>query len=55
MASYGIVKLLDEAHGIPVSARAYPGTPWEPKEAFQARADHYQGLKEHRTTDRLPQ
>ncbi|MFJ4122852.1 hypothetical protein ACIP3U_16155 [[Kitasatospora] papulosa] len=44
MASYSIVKLLDEKHGIPSSARAYPDLPWEPKEAFHALAGRYAAL-----------
>ncbi|MER7136825.1 hypothetical protein ACIBVM_09680 [[Kitasatospora] papulosa] len=45
MASYSIVKLLDEKHGIPSPARAYPDLPWEPKEAFHALAGRYAALK----------
>ena len=36
LASYGLVKVLDHAHGT-----AYPGMPWEPKAAFAAVADAY--------------
>ncbi|MET9105372.1 hypothetical protein [Streptomyces zhihengii] len=45
MASYGIVKLLEEDHGIPLPSRAYPDMPWEPKRAFYALAGRYQRLK----------
>lgn len=38
LGSYGIVKMLD---GLP--AQAFPGMPWEPKEAFHALARHYAG------------
>jgi hypothetical protein len=55
MASYAIVKLLDEDSGIPASARTYPDLPWEPKEAFHALANHYKGLKLQGTADQHPQ
>ncbi|MFF1844494.1 hypothetical protein ACFVW9_22520 [Streptomyces sp. NPDC058217] len=51
MASYAIVKLLEKDHGIPSSSRAYPDMPWEPKEAFYALADRYQGVGQPRTAD----
>ena len=38
LASYGIVKVLDEGTGA-----AYPGLPWEPKAAFGAVAECYRG------------
>jgi len=44
MASYGIVKILDEQSGYPEDARTYPDTPWEPKEAFHALARRYKAL-----------
>ncbi|MEV4670725.1 hypothetical protein AB0K34_03640 [Actinomadura sp. NPDC049382] len=36
LASYGIVKVLEDGHGT-----TYPDMPWEPKVAFTAVADHY--------------
>ncbi|SNT43498.1 hypothetical protein SAMN05443665_102983 [Actinomadura meyerae] len=36
LASYGIVKVLENGHGT-----TYPDMPWEPKAAFTAVADHY--------------
>ncbi len=39
MASYGIVKVLENRHG-----DTYPDMPWEPKAAFTALAEHYRGL-----------
>ncbi|GLY65093.1 hypothetical protein [Amycolatopsis taiwanensis] len=36
LASYGIVKVLEDRHG-----DTYPGMPWEPKAAFTALADYY--------------
>lgn len=36
MASYGVVKVLEEGGG-----RTYPGMPWEPKPAFGTLADCY--------------
>ncbi|MFG2018733.1 hypothetical protein [Actinomadura geliboluensis] len=36
LASYGIVKVLENGHGA-----TYPGMPWEPKAAFTAVAAHY--------------
>lgn len=41
MASYGIVKILDEQSNYPADARTYPDMPWEPKEAFHALARRY--------------
>ncbi|MFF0226271.1 hypothetical protein [Streptomyces sp. NPDC004629] len=41
LASYGIVKILDEHSGHPADTRTYPGMPWEPKEAFFALANRY--------------
>lgn len=41
LASYGIVKVLDEHSGYPADKRAYPDTPWEPKQAFHALATRY--------------
>ncbi|CAM5494774.1 hypothetical protein SRIMM317S_04278 [Streptomyces rimosus subsp. rimosus] len=41
LASYGIVKILDEHSDYPVSQRTYPDMPWEPKEAFHALARRY--------------
>jgi hypothetical protein len=38
LASYGIVKVLDDRHG-----EAYPDMAWEPKAAFRLLADHYRG------------
>jgi hypothetical protein len=38
LASYGIVKVLDNSHG-----DTYPDMPWEPKAAFTALAEYYQG------------
>jgi hypothetical protein len=38
LASYGIVKVLDDRHG-----EAYPDMAWEPKAAFSALAEHYRG------------
>ena len=38
MASYGVVKMLEEGTGI-----AYPDMAWEPKEAFHALAAAYKG------------
>ncbi|MBF8189815.1 hypothetical protein ITP53_29620 [Nonomuraea sp. K274] len=38
LASYGIVKVLDDRHG-----DTYPGMQWEPKAAFTALAEHYRG------------
>jgi hypothetical protein len=37
LASYGIVKVLDDRHG-----EAYPDMPWEPKAAFRTLAEYYQ-------------
>ncbi|REK87622.1 hypothetical protein DY245_25790 [Streptomyces inhibens] len=53
LASYGIVKLLD-GDGSPTPARAYPGMPWEPKEAFHALAAYYGGLGRQPTADTSP-
>ncbi|MGW1786453.1 hypothetical protein ACWCQQ_46400 [Streptomyces sp. NPDC002143] len=50
LASYGIVKVLDEHSDYPADARTYPDMPWEPKEAFHALANRYQALAQHRTT-----
>ncbi|TDB86088.1 hypothetical protein [Actinomadura sp. 7K534] len=36
LASYGIVKVLENGHGT-----TYPDMPWEPKAAFTTVADHY--------------
>ncbi len=36
LASYGIVKMLDDRRG-----QTYPGLPWEPKAAFNALANYY--------------
>ncbi|PZG23421.1 hypothetical protein C1I98_36255 [Spongiactinospora gelatinilytica] len=36
LASYGIVKVYEDRHGV-----TYPDMPWEPKAAFTAVADHY--------------
>ncbi|TDC42596.1 hypothetical protein E1281_36030 [Actinomadura sp. KC345] len=36
LASYGIVKVLEDGHGT-----TYPDMPWEPKAAFTTVADHY--------------
>ncbi|GAA2591664.1 hypothetical protein [Streptomyces tubercidicus] len=41
LASYGIVKVLDEHSGYPADKRAYPDMPWEPKQAFHALATRY--------------
>jgi hypothetical protein len=38
LASYGIVKVLEDRHG-----EAYPDMAWEPKTAFRMLADHYRG------------
>ena len=38
LASLGIVKVLEDRHG-----ETYPDLPWEPKAAFTALADYYQG------------
>jgi hypothetical protein len=38
LASYGIVKVLEDRHG-----EAYPDMPWEPKAAFRTLAEHYRG------------
>lgn len=38
MASYGVVKVLEDHPG-----HSYPGMAWEPKAAFTALADYYQG------------
>ncbi|MFI2303335.1 hypothetical protein ACH5AL_31530 [Actinacidiphila glaucinigra] len=38
LASYGVVKVLDGRTGT-----AYPGMPWEPKEAFTALAEYHRG------------
>lgn len=45
MASYGIVKILDEQSSYPAEARTYPDMPWEPKEAFHALARRYKTRK----------
>ena len=37
LASYGIVKVLEDRHG-----DTYPDMPWEPKAAFAALAEYYQ-------------
>jgi hypothetical protein len=42
LASYGIVKVLEDGHG-----DAYPDMPWEPKAAFRAVAEYY---REHGET-----
>jgi hypothetical protein len=52
LASYGIVKILDEQSGYPADERAYPDLPWEPKQAFRALANRYKALKEQGTSDR---
>ncbi|SED95013.1 hypothetical protein SAMN04490357_6419 [Streptomyces misionensis] len=46
LASYGIVKILDEHSGYPADARTYPDMPWEPKEAFHALANHYRARRQ---------
>ncbi|MFF7209654.1 hypothetical protein ACFZAU_03835 [Streptomyces sp. NPDC008238] len=38
LASYGLVKVLEDRTGT-----TYPGTPWEPKEAFTAVAEYHRG------------
>ena len=38
LASYGIVKVLEDSHG-----ETYPDMAWEPKAAFRLLADHYRG------------
>jgi hypothetical protein len=38
LASYGIVKVLDDGHG-----ETYPDMAWEPKAAFRMLAEHYRG------------
>jgi hypothetical protein len=38
LASYGIVKVLDDGHG-----EAYPDMAWEPKAAFRTLAGYYSG------------
>ncbi|HEX5287326.1 MAG TPA: hypothetical protein VFX25_00530 [Streptosporangiaceae bacterium] len=38
LASPGIVRVLEGGSG-----RAYPGLPWEPKQAFTAVAESYRG------------
>jgi hypothetical protein len=38
LASYGIVKVLEDGHG-----EAYPDMAWEPKAAFRMLADHHRG------------
>lgn len=55
LASYGVVKILDEESGVPVSARTYPDLPWEPKEVFHALANRYRAVGQQRTTDQHPQ
>lgn len=46
LASYGIVKILDEHSDYPTNARTYQDMPWEPKEAFHALANRYHALKQ---------
>lgn len=46
LASYGIVKMLDEQSGYPADERTRPDMPWEPKEAFHALARHYEALRQ---------
>lgn len=55
LASYGIVKILDEESGVPASARTYPDLPWEPKEVFHALADRYRAVGQQRAPGRHPQ
>ncbi|MET9365859.1 hypothetical protein ABZX93_33805 [Streptomyces sp. NPDC006632] len=43
LGSYGIVKMLDPAESAAGTARACPGMPWEPKEAFYTLAEFYAG------------
>ncbi|MGV9341401.1 hypothetical protein [Streptomyces sp. NPDC003688] len=43
LGSYGIVKMLDGTTPDGESVRAYPGMPWEPKEAFYTLAEFYSG------------
>ena len=38
LASYGIVKVLEDGHG-----EAYPDMAWEPKAAFRMLAEHHRG------------
>ncbi|MET8610330.1 hypothetical protein [Streptomyces misionensis] len=52
LASYGIVKILDEHSGYPADARTYPDMPWEPKAAFHALANRYQARKQRATSHR---
>jgi hypothetical protein len=40
LASYGIVKVLDDRHG-----EAYPDMAWEPKTAFRILAEHYRSAR----------
>ncbi|WP_406110714.1 hypothetical protein OG698_47645 [Streptomyces sp. NBC_01003] len=54
LASYGIVKILDEHSDYPADARTYPDMPWEPKEAFHALANRYQVLRQQGTSDQHP-
>ncbi|MFI6684000.1 hypothetical protein [Streptomyces sp. NPDC050485] len=43
LGSYGIVTMLDSAAPGAEPTRTYPGSPWEPKEAFHALAELYSG------------
>ena len=43
LGSYGIVKMLEPKTTDGDSARACPGMPWEPKEAFYTLAEFYSG------------
>lgn len=45
LASYGIVKVLDDRSGVPAAERTHPDLPWEPKEVFHALADRYKALR----------
>ncbi|MFG2427301.1 hypothetical protein [Streptomyces sp. NPDC048590] len=54
MASYSIVKLLDESGADPSRSRTWAGLPWEPKEAFHALASHYAPVGRPRTGDPAP-
>lgn len=55
LASYGVVKILDEKSGVPASARTYPDLPWEPKEVFHTLAERYQAVGQQHTTEQHPQ
>ncbi|MFE3515259.1 hypothetical protein [Streptomyces sp. NPDC059166] len=44
MASYSIVKLIEEEEARPSRPGIWTGLPWEPKEAFHALAGHYARL-----------